>query len=570
MTRWTHRIPHASAKPTPLLSRLPRRVLRFGPSAIAVLCVLFVLSIDLPRPSFHRGHQAWSLPPPISAVHRLFRANSTVRRERGGAWARPLVYAAVARAAGDLDIDDGVELFLFSHGVELAAFGRSLNVVGCLAHREIFKKSMAHDGLVACKLAVERRLQPGQRLSIVIKYDNVLQDIMDGKRKLNVSTGGVDLLTKDISPMPREVKLHRALLDHDERELRSISTDIKWGDHLIDSPPHSTVDAMDARYEVCIMTQEKVFPDMIPSWLEYHRRIGADMFYIYDNHARIDLAAAFADRTDVEVVYFPWAKSQIEAMNHFLVLARRRCEWALLIDVDEYIMVGGGGDTDRVDDQPLRRYLRQKRVEGYAQVSFPEIPMGSSGLHLRPTVQIQEAYVHRYLEDGARGKAAVRTDYAKPNSSIHSIALTVNTSSWYKPEKATFETSSGFNNGAYIVHYKYRSWEDWVRKVRGGRSAGNAPDWENRDKKLVSEPSPSHLNMSLQAPYTLFRDYWRRVSALNRSYMVTYNPILVLQQGGLRCSAQMLDPKADAESRGALVADSVVCHEDERIHGSSE
>jgi hypothetical protein len=285
------------------------------------------------------------------------------------------------------------------------------------------------------------------------------------------------------------------------------------------------------------MTQEKVFPEYIAPWLDYHRRLGVDAFYIYDNHSPVDLKAAHASRTDVEVVYWPWVKSQLQAQNHFLVLAKRRCEWVVMIDVDEYVMVD---DFSSVllprPEAHLRFFLRYMRGRRYEYVQLPEVAMGSSGLHYPPKdVAMPEAYTHRrddlFL---TAGKFAAAVDCTTVDSQVHNVTLVYNARPWFpaRPHLAINATQP-YGHGI-VVHFKHRSWEDWVRKSRAGRNSIMVKD-RTLDGADVKVPDPHHLDMSTMEEYTAFRTYWRSVMAQKTPDC----PHLVYFEGGRRCVGMM-------------------------------
>lgn len=84
------------------------------------------------------------------------------------------------------------------------------------------------------------------------------------------------------------------------------------------------------------------------------------MVYIYDNGVGdVEIEKAFLGRDTVEVVIWPWVKSQQIAQAHFLRAGRRRCEWTVLCDMDEWVMpvvLGKGKDAAA---GALREYVRR-------------------------------------------------------------------------------------------------------------------------------------------------------------------------------------------------------------------
>ena len=55
------------------------------------------------------------------------------------------------------------------------------------------------------------------------------------------------------------------------------------------------------RWKFCMVTQIAPFAEYLPQWVMYHRRIGIDRVYVFDNGSKHNISQLLASKTDVEV-----------------------------------------------------------------------------------------------------------------------------------------------------------------------------------------------------------------------------------------------------------------------------
>ena len=115
----------------------------------------------------------------------------------------------------------------------------------------------------------------------------------------------------------------------------------------------------------------------LPEWIEYHKLVGVERFYIYDNGSRVPLAQTLA-RDVAEgravVIPFPGRARQCEAYMNCALHAGMKTTWLAFIDVDEFIC------PKETDD--LRILFRT--FEGFGGVGLNWQMFGPSGLKERP------------------------------------------------------------------------------------------------------------------------------------------------------------------------------------------
>jgi Glycosyltransferase family 92 len=458
-------------------------------------------------------------------------------------WIHPYAYAALAIPCSGPTCT--IRLFIFTQGIALERHGWDIPVAGCRVGRDVYPLRKGVSGVYEC--VVPRNISMNEPITAIMERNDHVHDMELGGRIVEDVDSLVD--HNDFLRLPSDLVMHATLAGMPLDGFRMARSNVSWKGQLDGpSPILAEKHTQEARYEMCVMTQEKAFPEYIDAWLDYHRRVGVDMFYIYDNHAPMDLRAKYGSSRpdDVEVVYWPWVKSQLQAQNHFLVLAKRRCEWVILIDVDEYVMVDErslGLFSRQPPHAHLKHFLRSMRRRRFGYVQFPEVFMASSGWHHRPKkVPMPEAYIHRRDEYFlSTGKFAVAIDCAKVDSKVHNVTLVEGARAWLpaRPHLAINATQP-YGHGV-IVHFKHRSWEDWVQKGRAGRNSIMVKEWSVAGQREVASPDPGHLNMTAMVEYTAFRTYWRSVMAETVEEPVEPDcPHVVYFESGRRCAGVLV------------------------------
>lgn len=125
----------------------------------------------------------------------------------------------------------------------------------------------------------------------------------------------------------------------------------------------------------------------LPEWIEYHRIIGIEKFYLYDNDSNDDtkkILAPYIKRGIVEYTFFPGDKQQIPAYNHFIKHYKKETKWAVIIDLDEFIVS---------KKESLINFLSKQN--GIAQILIPWVFFGSNGHITKPNGLVIANYTKR-------------------------------------------------------------------------------------------------------------------------------------------------------------------------------
>ncbi len=142
-----------------------------------------------------------------------------------------------------------------------------------------------------------------------------------------------------------------------------------------------SVSASAYEYEIsacCIFQNEASF---LKEWIDYHRLIGVDHFYVYDNistdHPR-EILDAYVKEGVVEYIYWnrtyttdkEWWVVQCDAYKDALRRAKNRSKWLAIIDTDEFIVP--------IQDRDLKLFLLD--FEDFGGVCIHWVFYGSSGI----------------------------------------------------------------------------------------------------------------------------------------------------------------------------------------------
>ena len=208
----------------------------------------------------------------------------------------------------------------------------------------------------------------------------------------------------------------------------------------------------------CIIKNEGPY---LREWLEYHKLIGVEHFYVYDNGSTDDtkeILQPYIDAGDVTYIYFPGRDRQDEAYLNACRNFGTETKWLAVIDLDEFIVLR--------DKKSLREFIAD--YADCSQVSLRWVIYGSSGHEKRPEGLVLECFTGHAAEPDFTPK------------SIFNPRTVVDTGAHYMwvCGKWVDENGSVFGYGnkvtvrkAQINHYIIKSWEEFYkRKVARGRA----------------------------------------------------------------------------------------------------
>ena len=217
----------------------------------------------------------------------------------------------------------------------------------------------------------------------------------------------------------------------------------------------------------------------LAEWVAFHRLMGVDEFYLYDNAStddwqRVLLPDLKAGRVRVQ----PWSVSprhaQLTAYRHCLEQQRARARWIAFIDVDEFLFSPTG--------QSLPQVLSD--FAGHPGVVAAWRVYGTSGRKAPPSGLVTESYLTRAADDhflSTYGKPIV-----DPRRTI-SLVQSPHCFHHYDPRKpwrlappvdelgAPFSGQCSSADFLRINHYYSKSEAEAIAKWRRGSVTHDAP-----------------------------------------------------------------------------------------------
>jgi len=210
----------------------------------------------------------------------------------------------------------------------------------------------------------------------------------------------------------------------------------------------------------CLMVMDE--NSYLPEWIEFHRTVGVEHFYIYDNGSRMPVAETLkkdVEKGDVTVIPYPGRRVQVSIYGNCVNTFRNETKWLAIFDVDEFLF------PTQYDD--LRTLL--KEYEGYGGLVVSSLFFGTSGHKVRPEGLQIDNFTKR-LKDGDYEntfiKSIVQPDKVKEVTDPHIIRTiegwpSVNE----KGEVVTSWRSDQFVEKVRLNHYFSRSNEEFEEKA---------------------------------------------------------------------------------------------------------
>lgn len=441
-----------------------------------------------------RIKEKWQQPSALRKLVPFVRGSREGDALRDHPWIRPNIFMTYARP---LQTNEShTEVFLYATGVQMGKFERNITVAGCLIGRQVFDVTPITGDVYVC--GADRGVEVGEHVSLVLLRDAALKNALEG-----MVLAGLDVTLQqgDVSELPDGVDIRLK-----ERRKASEYAVLTAGSKVSHVAPGAETIRNTVRYKVCMGTQMKTFAHLLQHWVSYHRKLGVDQVYVLDNAAETSLEEILrGDMSGVETVYWPFEKSQLQAMSFLLVALRERCEWVLLSDADEYVLLGVDKYSKPVD---LGDYLDAIPAD-VEQHYLPYLTMGHSGHIAQPEGPVAEEYLYTYKRQKLNGKTFARTDIAWLSSKIHTAWRPGNGGVM---RSAVRNEEPGEGDQGVLVHFQKRSFEEMMTKrVSGSGSVGDLQIGDGKNRK-AREHVPGYFRVVDEANrYTFFRDIWRVV-----------------------------------------------------------
>lgn len=202
-------------------------------------------------------------------------------------------------------------------------------------------------------------------------------------------------------------------------------------------------------------------------WLEFHKLVGVEKFYLYDNSSTdntIDVITSYVNREEVIYHYWPEHPGQMSAYSHCLKNYGKSSEWIAFIDLDEFLFPTEADDLKIV----LEEFV------DYSAVGVNWLLFGTSGYETKPEgLQIENFTLRAPQSHGPNKhvKCIVRpSQILRPKNPhvfeyINGSAVTENKELLKGHHSKTHSVKK-----LCINHYTTRSKEESLAKMQRGRA----------------------------------------------------------------------------------------------------
>lgn len=205
-------------------------------------------------------------------------------------------------------------------------------------------------------------------------------------------------------------------------------------------------------------------------WIEWHRKMGVEKFYIYDNESTDgtkEVLQPYIDAGIVDYTYFPGYRKQLASYDDCLERHRLEARWIAFIDLDEFIVP--------VKDKNIPEFL--KRFEDVPAVEINWLVYGSGGAVKKEPGGMMSRF-KRHSQPTHRLNRHVKSivDPRRVFSMIgcHEVARISGKAadSHGEPITANFRDRVPQQDVIRINHYAVRSYEEFREKQNRGRASG--------------------------------------------------------------------------------------------------
>ena len=210
-------------------------------------------------------------------------------------------------------------------------------------------------------------------------------------------------------------------------------------------------------------------------WIEWHRNLGVEKFYIYDNESTDntkEVLSPYVETGLVEYTFWPGMKQQLPAYDDCLEKHRLDARWIAVIDLDEFIKP--------IKDKSIPQFL--KRFEDFSAVEINWLVYGSGGAKIKEKGGVVERFKQHSLFDNWANrhvKSIVNPRRVYSFIGCHEVARIDGTTADSHGNKVTkhFRDREPQQDVIRINHYAVKSYEEFLQK----RARGRARALEQRD-----------------------------------------------------------------------------------------
>ena len=201
------------------------------------------------------------------------------------------------------------------------------------------------------------------------------------------------------------------------------------------------------KYDLSIVAIMKNEGPYLKEWIEFHKLVGVQKFYLYDNGSTDETKAILKPYIKsglVDYTFFPGEKMQLPAYNDCIEKHKNETKWLAVIDLDEFIVP--------VKCDNIMDFLKQQS-DTIAQFVVPWIIFGSDGHMTKPDNLVIESYTKRARHSWLYKSIINPRLVLKMSCHEHDVAG---------------RTVSVRSSVLRVHHYHCKSWEEYKLKAMRG------------------------------------------------------------------------------------------------------
>ena len=233
-------------------------------------------------------------------------------------------------------------------------------------------------------------------------------------------------------------------------------------------------------------------------WIEYHRLVGVEKFYIYNNDSTDDtyeILKPYIEQGIVEYTDFPGKLKQNPAYLDCIQKHKMDTKWLALIDLDEFVVP--------LENETISEFL-EKLPPSASQLCIGWLVYGNSGHENIPDGLVIDAFRYHWGEPHFCGKIIINPrDVAVVNAhrsimingkTVDENGEVIKPSRWIKGRrlKGNFTIDK-----IRINHYQIKSWEEYSQKYnRGAAGSGNYKKYTRKtfDQMNINKASDNTMD----------------------------------------------------------------------------
>jgi hypothetical protein len=218
---------------------------------------------------------------------------------------------------------------------------------------------------------------------------------------------------------------------------------------------------------VCVVGIFKDEEPFLDEWLLYHRLMGIDHFFLYDDHPDLPLESFLKPHaSNVTVVkwhgqdrFLPGTMNQTKAYWHAVQNHVASFDWVSFLDGDEFIVLR--------EHENVRAFLSEFE-EDCVSVSLNWHVFGHNGHFGNPPGLITASLTRRMFQPSVNVKSITRSRSIAGIHSPHFCQLKYGKHVDANERPFQEELYSGRTSRAHINHYQCRSFTNWMNRSKRG------------------------------------------------------------------------------------------------------